>query len=307
MCDQNFIENNLVILSKQTLDLFLKQKNPSELISLYTFLYYTAKWQKTNQPRCTVEYIAKGLHWGTCKVRRVKKQLRELGLIEDIFKKDEHGKITKWYVKLNYIWKQETLTNPHPSNFTNSGAQEANHPHNFPQCGAQPTNALNALSTNVNIGINASRAGSSSKPPIAPHEETVESKKQHSQQPEVLSPFERFWKAYPKKRNKGQAEKAFRKLNPDKELLDHMLDKLETFKQSKDWRRLKGKYIPYPATWLNAKGWEDEIETEVEPMDPLEELEPRTVSEAKWLDGQRQARFLLEEDQNKIRGLYGNN
>ena len=47
--EQNFIENELVILSKQTLDLFLSQENCSDLISVYTFYYYTAKWQKTNQ------------------------------------------------------------------------------------------------------------------------------------------------------------------------------------------------------------------------------------------------------------------
>ena len=27
---------------------------------------------------------------------------------------------------------------------------------------------------------------------------------------------------------------------------------------SKDWLEDDGKYIPHPATWLNAKGWEDE-------------------------------------------------
>lgn len=119
--------------------------------------------------------------------------------------------------------------------------------------------------------------------------------------------FEKFWQAYPKKRSRGQAEKAFKKLNPDQQLLDHILTKIEELKQSKNWRRLKGKYIPYPATWLNAQGWKDKIETEVDPLDPLDELEPRTVSDAKWLDGQRQAKFLLEEDQDKIRRSYNGN
>ena len=73
---QDFLENNLIILTKQTLDTFLKQDNPSELIALYTFYYYTAKWQKTNQPKCTTDYVSKGLHWGIQKVQKVKKQLK---------------------------------------------------------------------------------------------------------------------------------------------------------------------------------------------------------------------------------------
>jgi len=70
--------------------------------------------------------------------------------------------------------------------------------------------------------------------------------------------FARFWSAYPKKKSKGQAEKAFAKINPSEQLLDTMLASLERAKTSADWRKADGQYIPYPATWLNAKGWEDE-------------------------------------------------
>ena len=35
---------------------------------------------------------------------------------------------------------------------------------------------------------------------------------------------------------------------------------LETAKKSSDWTKDNGQYIPYPATWLRAKGWEDETE-----------------------------------------------
>ena len=28
---------------------------------------------------------------------------------------------------------------------------------------------------------------------------------------------------------------------------------------SLDWIKDGGQFVPYPATWLNAKGWEDEI------------------------------------------------
>lgn len=70
--------------------------------------------------------------------------------------------------------------------------------------------------------------------------------------------FARFWDAYPRKRSKGQAERAWKKIRPDDLLLARMLKGLEAAKKSQDWCRDMGKFIPYPASWLNASGWEDE-------------------------------------------------
>jgi hypothetical protein len=73
--------------------------------------------------------------------------------------------------------------------------------------------------------------------------------------------FERFWRAYPKKKSIGQAQKVFIRINPDEQLLASMIAKIEQAKKSEQWLKDGGQFIPYPATWLNAKGWEDEIET----------------------------------------------
>lgn len=71
--------------------------------------------------------------------------------------------------------------------------------------------------------------------------------------------FDKFWNVYPKQRSKGQAEKTWIKINPDDELLDAMLSSIERWKRSKEWLKDGGQFIPYPSTWLNAKGWEDEL------------------------------------------------
>jgi len=84
----------------------------------------------------------------------------------------------------------------------------------------------------------------------------------HTKPEDICARFEIFWKAYPKKKSKGQAEKAFRKIKPDEQLLATMLATIERAKKSADWLKESGKYIPYPATWLNARGWEDEISEE---------------------------------------------
>jgi hypothetical protein len=73
--------------------------------------------------------------------------------------------------------------------------------------------------------------------------------------------FAQFWSAYPKKKSKGDAEKAFRALKVDDALMAKILSALDAAKQSKDWQRDNGQFIPYPARWLRTRGWEDEVET----------------------------------------------
>ena len=70
--------------------------------------------------------------------------------------------------------------------------------------------------------------------------------------------FDRFWAAYPKKKNKDAARKAWRKLNPDLELCRVMAAALERDKQSREWLKENGDFIPHPSTWLNGRRWEDE-------------------------------------------------
>ena len=67
--------------------------------------------------------------------------------------------------------------------------------------------------------------------------------------------FGRFWEAYPKKVNKEAARKAFRKINPKEEDVDTWLRAIEAQKQTRQWQ--DPQFIPYPATWLNGKRWED--------------------------------------------------
>lgn len=71
--------------------------------------------------------------------------------------------------------------------------------------------------------------------------------------------FDKFWKAYPKKVSKGNAENWFKKNKPSEEIVNTMIKKIKLLKNTKQWQKENGQYIPYPSTWLNAKGWEDEI------------------------------------------------
>jgi hypothetical protein len=72
--------------------------------------------------------------------------------------------------------------------------------------------------------------------------------------------FDTFWMAYPKKKSKGQARKTWMKIKPSEQLLTEMLGAMEGAKTSVEWNKDNGKFIPYPSTWLNAEGWNDEFE-----------------------------------------------
>lgn len=70
--------------------------------------------------------------------------------------------------------------------------------------------------------------------------------------------FEEFWKAYPKRKARGAATKAWSKVKSKAETLQAILKALAWQRTSPDWTKDGGQFIPYPASYLNAQGWLDE-------------------------------------------------
>ncbi len=86
--------------------------------------------------------------------------------------------------------------------------------------------------------------------------DTIRAKERGRAPGEGPSPvFEEFWAEYPKKMAKGDAEKAWRAMECGP-ILSQIMAKLEEAKASKQWE--DATYIPFPASWLRAKGWLDE-------------------------------------------------
>ena len=71
--------------------------------------------------------------------------------------------------------------------------------------------------------------------------------------------FAEFWEQYPKKVAKPAAKKAWRKIKPSNRPLADLMAGLARQKASADWQKDCGQFIPHPATWLNARRWEDEL------------------------------------------------
>lgn len=71
--------------------------------------------------------------------------------------------------------------------------------------------------------------------------------------------FDRFWKLYPKKKSKADAEKAWSKVKMNDEFFTSIIQALSAQCSSQDWTKDGGKYVPLAGTWIRGKRWEDEV------------------------------------------------
>ncbi len=99
---------------------------------------------------------------------------------------------------------------------------------------------------------------------------TAYEKRTHKRQPQKTTPkdngqttFGLFWSAYPRKVKKEAARKAWLKLNPDDLMTARIVKAVEAHKRQTQWATIE--YVPHPATWINARQWEDEIKITATP------------------------------------------
>ena len=84
--------------------------------------------------------------------------------------------------------------------------------------------------------------------------------------------FAAFWEAYPNKKNKAVAVKRWDGMRVTAGLYEKIMAGLAKAKNSMEWAERGGKYIPYPSTWLNAEGWENEYRPQrAERAEPVRE------------------------------------
>jgi hypothetical protein len=90
--------------------------------------------------------------------------------------------------------------------------------------------------------------------------------------------FDEFWAAWPKKVAKAEAVKAWDKLAPDPQLRATILAALERQARARKVLGERGEFvpnIPYPATWLNGRRWDDEVQEAGSSQPPGETAEQR--------------------------------
>lgn len=88
---------------------------------------------------------------------------------------------------------------------------------------------------------------------------------------EVMSDFDIFWSIYPRRVGKGEARKSLEKALKKTDLKT-IIDAVKAQKQSAQWGKDGGSFIPYPATWLNQERWADEVDNPGGSADGLDNL-----------------------------------
>lgn len=73
--------------------------------------------------------------------------------------------------------------------------------------------------------------------------------------PEILEGFDEFWNAYDKKVEKPAAEKAWRRIKPDNQLLYQIITAVRSYVKATPEKA----YRKNPSTWLNNQCWNDEV------------------------------------------------
>lgn len=77
---------------------------------------------------------------------------------------------------------------------------------------------------------------------------------------QLLKNFELFWSAYPNKKSKKTAFEKFKRIDFKKTSFESIMISLEKQKQSDDWTKNGGQYVPMPQTWIFNERWTDEIQ-----------------------------------------------
>ena len=126
------------------------------------------------------------------------------------------------------------------------------------------------LSTEYNITPSNPPMGEDGKPQAAANTKHPKRKKATAKEDYDLEGFNAFYAAYPRHEGKAAALRAWNKLKPDIVLQTKMGAALNVQKQSQQWVKNNGQYIPMPSTWLNGKRWEDEVQTQTQPNLPTD-------------------------------------
>ncbi|MDO4896359.1 MAG: YdaU family protein [Moraxella sp.] len=134
-------------------------------------------------------------------------------------------------------------------------------------------NEISDETTHQTNSANAeTKPATSETPPSLSQSTTTKSKPNTSKQTavQVQAWFDEFYKAYPLKKSKGQAQTTFAKImknSQNPEILFGQIMAGLTKNMGHLQNQLDRGYCQYPSTWLNAQGWLDETPQQAKPSD----------------------------------------
>lgn len=285
-------DNKLITMpiSVTTYERILKLENKEAALLLYMEYCSIALWQDDIQIWATTGFMCKRIPMTERKLTKAKKSLIELGLIQEIRKRNaENTGFGKTYIKVNFVANKGEGRTPafcteyegteYESQYkcvitkNNANTSTKNNSVNFKSIIAQNDEILN----NNDMKITPKTTNE-----IILLEEIERLKKQNAQlsskleefQPKQLSlfkpdeliqpkHFETFYRLYPRKAAKGKALLAWGNLCNQKSKANtrptwkSVRKALILQKKTELWMT-RPELIPYPASWINSNGWLNE-------------------------------------------------
>lgn len=91
--------------------------------------------------------------------------------------------------------------------------------------------------------------------------EASRARERQRREEESTARFAAFWEAYPRKVDKQEALKVWKRLHLGNGDYDRVMQGLDRYRRSEQWTKDDGRFIPHPSTWLNKRRFEDEVAT----------------------------------------------
>lgn len=136
---------------------------------------------------------------------------------------------------------------------------EENKPNGYETLIKALRNRLKTLSKEVSVSVSVSVPVEVSVPvSFVPPEKLSEEPDTSESKSDSLELFNQFWAQHPRKDKKIDALKAWKKIKNLDDVFPDIMRGLARDKLSRQWTKDNGEFIPLPATWLNARQWEDE-------------------------------------------------
>ena len=154
--------------------------------------------------------------------------------------------------RLTAISSTGTSQGTHAHRIDNGGKQAENSPKTAVPCDSPILRGEGGCSVS---GLTPDPSGTLSDPPVDPLQQVDRARAKRKGLVSYSPDFLRFWAAYPRKEAKGAAWKAWKVLQPE---INAVVSALSWQTKSQGWTKESGMFIPLPASYLNARRWEDE-------------------------------------------------
>lgn len=186
-------------------------------------------------------------------IKRLVKELQIEGYVVLTRHTNERGKVTKWTWDIYETGKKVQMLKSPQVEIARCGESQmvAEPDSGSTTCGKTASIQI----TNINKELNK--------------QITKENKQQGGVLSEVETMFLQFWSIYPKKVDKKGSFRAFKNIPKLKEQFPGIIKALEIQKESDQWTKNHGQFIPNPTTYIHQERWltvseEDEIQSKID-------------------------------------------